>query len=146
MALGRAPVVVLAGPRQCGKTTLARQFVDPESVNYFDLESPLSLARLEEPMTALAALRGLIVIDEVQLRPELFPNIALRKRIEEYEQELCGHMEEVAQLVERRVQLRLSAEAQLARVQTPTPGVTESEMLAESCSSSSSLKPRKVSL
>ena len=75
MALGRAPVVVLAGPRQCGKTTLARQFVDPESVNYFDLESPPSLGRLEEPMTALSALRGLIVIDEVQLRPELFPTL-----------------------------------------------------------------------
>lgn len=74
-ALGRAPVVVLAGPRQCGKTTLARRFVDPESVSYFDLESPQSLARLEEPMTALAPLQGLIVIDEVQLRPELFPTL-----------------------------------------------------------------------
>ncbi len=72
-ALGRAPVVLLAGPRQCGKTTLARQFLAPESVSYFDLESPASLARLDEPMTALAPLRGLVVIDEVQLRPELFP-------------------------------------------------------------------------
>ena len=74
-ALGRAPVVVLAGPRQCGKTTLARRFVDPDSVNYFDLESPPSLARLEEPMTALAPLRGIVVIDEVQLRPDLFPTL-----------------------------------------------------------------------
>ncbi len=72
-ALGRASVVVLAGPRQCGKTTLARQFLDPDSVNYFDLESPASLGRLDEPMTALEPLRGLVVIDEVQLRPELFP-------------------------------------------------------------------------
>lgn len=72
-ALRRAPVVVLAGPRQTGKTTLARQFLDPGSVNYFDLESPTSLARLDEPMTALSPLRGLVVIDEVQLRPELFP-------------------------------------------------------------------------
>jgi len=64
---------VLAGPRQCGKTTLARQFLDPDSVNYFDLESPASLGRLDEPMTALEPLRGLVVIDEVQLRPELFP-------------------------------------------------------------------------
>lgn len=72
-ALGRAPVVVLAGPRQCGKTTLARRFVEPDSVNYFDLESPPSLARLDEPMTALAPLRGLVVIDEVQLRADLFP-------------------------------------------------------------------------
>ena len=74
-ALGRAPVVVLAGPRQCGKTTLARRFVDPDSVNYFDLESPPDLARLEEPMTALATLRGVVVIDEVQLRPDLFPTL-----------------------------------------------------------------------
>ena len=51
-ALRRAPVVALTGPRQCGKTTLARRFVDPDSLNYFDLESPPSLARLDEPMTA----------------------------------------------------------------------------------------------
>ena len=74
-ALGRAPVVVLTGPRQCGKTTLARRFVDPGSVNYFDLESPPSLARLDEPMTALAPLGGVVVIDEVQLRPDLFPTL-----------------------------------------------------------------------
>ena len=74
-ALRRAPVVVLAGPRQCGKTTLARRFVDPDSVNYFDLESPPDLARLEEPMTALATLHGVVVIDEVQLRPDLFPTL-----------------------------------------------------------------------
>ena len=72
-ALRRAPVVVLTGPRQCGKTTLARRFVDSDSVNYFDLESPPSLARLDEPMTALAPLRGVVVIDEVQLRADLFP-------------------------------------------------------------------------
>ncbi len=72
-ALGRAGVVVLAGPRQCGKTTLARKWLSPESVNYFDLEDPASLARLDEPMTALAPLSGLVVIDEVQRRPELFP-------------------------------------------------------------------------
>ena len=74
-ALGRAPVVVLTGPRQSGKTTLARRFVEPDSVNYFDLESPPSLARLEEPMTALAPLRGLVAIDEVQLRPDLLPTL-----------------------------------------------------------------------
>ncbi len=72
-ALSRSRVVVLAGPRQCGKTTLARQFVAEDSVNYFDLEDPLSLARLDEPMTALGLLKGLIVIDEIQLRPDLFP-------------------------------------------------------------------------
>ena len=72
-ALGRAPVVVLTGPRQCGKTTLARCFLEPDSVNYFDLESPPSLSRLDEPMTALAPLRDLVVVDEVQLRADLFP-------------------------------------------------------------------------
>lgn len=72
-ALERSPVVVLSGPRQCGKTTLARQLLSADSVNYFDLEDPASLARLEEPMTALRPLRGLVVIDEVQRRPDIFP-------------------------------------------------------------------------
>lgn len=72
-ALDRSRVVVLIGPRQCGKTTLARELVPEDSVNYFDLEDPGSLARLDEPMTALAPLRGLVVIDEVQRRPDLFP-------------------------------------------------------------------------
>jgi predicted AAA+ superfamily ATPase len=72
-ALLRAPVVVLTGPRQSGKTTLARELVDENSINYFDLEDPPSLVRLEEPMTALQPLQGLVVIDEVQRRPDLFP-------------------------------------------------------------------------
>jgi len=56
-ALQRRPIVVLSGPRQVGKTTLARQFVPEHSVNYFDLEDPPSLARLDEPKTALVAWR-----------------------------------------------------------------------------------------
>ena len=72
-ALKRSRVVVLVGPRQCGKTTLARLLLPEDSLNYFDLEDPASLARLDEPMTALSPLRGLIVIDEVQRRPDLFP-------------------------------------------------------------------------
>src|SRR5450830_1180147 len=72
-ALERSPVVVLSGPRQCGKTTLARELLSADSVNYFDLEDPASLARLDEPMTALRPLEGLVVIDEVQRRPDLFP-------------------------------------------------------------------------
>ena len=72
-SLDRSRVVALVGPRQCGKTTLAREFVAPESPNYFDLEDPTSLVRLEEPMTALGALQGIVVIDEVQRRPDLFP-------------------------------------------------------------------------
>lgn len=73
MALKRHPVVALIGPRQSGKTTLARQFVRPESLNYFDLEDPQSLARLTEPATTLRGLKGLVVIDEIQRQPELFP-------------------------------------------------------------------------
>jgi len=72
-ALERSPVVLLSGPRQCGKTTLARELLRADSVNYFDLEDPASLARLDEPMTALRPLEGLVVIDEVQRRPDLFP-------------------------------------------------------------------------
>ncbi len=72
-ALSRSRVVVLTGPRQCGKTTLARQLLSEDSVNYFDLEDPADLDRLTEPMTALKPLKGLVVIDEVQRRPELFP-------------------------------------------------------------------------
>jgi predicted AAA+ superfamily ATPase len=72
-ALKRSQVVALVGPRQSGKTTLARQLLPAESLNYFDLEDPTSLARLDEPMTAVSGLRGLVVIDEVQRRPDLFP-------------------------------------------------------------------------
>ena len=72
-ALKRSRVVALVGPRQCGKTTLARELVGPHSLNYFDLEDPASLARLAEPMLALSPLRGVVVIDEVQRRPDLFP-------------------------------------------------------------------------
>ena len=60
-ALRRSRVVALIGPRQSGKTTLARQIVPPDSPRYFDLEEPTSLAQLAEPMTALAPLRGVIV-------------------------------------------------------------------------------------
>lgn len=72
-ALKRSRVVALLGPRQCGKTTLARQFVPAQSLNYFDLEDPSSLARLDQPDTVLRPLRGVVVIDEIQRRPDLFP-------------------------------------------------------------------------
>ncbi len=69
-ATARSPVTVLLGPRQCGKTTLAKQ-LDPAHV--FDLEEPRSLARLDEPQSALESLVGTVVIDEVQRKPDLFP-------------------------------------------------------------------------
>jgi predicted AAA+ superfamily ATPase len=72
-ALSRSRAVALLGPRQCGKTTLARAFVDINSPNYFDLEDDSSVIALADPKTALAPLKGLVVIDEVQRRPEIFP-------------------------------------------------------------------------
>ncbi|MDD2765386.1 MAG: ATP-binding protein [Opitutaceae bacterium] len=66
------PVVLLLGPRQCGKTTLARQFAAERAAEYFDLEAPVDASRLNQPLTALEPLRGWVVIDEAQLQPELF--------------------------------------------------------------------------
>jgi len=64
------PVTAILGPRQCGKTTLARTLA---ADSYFDLENPRDLARLEQPQLALEDLTGLIVIDEIQRLPDLFP-------------------------------------------------------------------------
>jgi hypothetical protein len=72
-ALQRSRVVALVGPRQSGKTTLARTFLPTDSLNYFDLEDPTSQVRLEQPLTALRDLTGLVVIDEIQRRSDLFP-------------------------------------------------------------------------
>jgi hypothetical protein len=74
-SLKRSRIVALIGPRQCGKTTAAREFLGTDSPNYFDLEDPVSLARLEQPMTGLQDLKGLVVIDEIQRKPELFPTL-----------------------------------------------------------------------
>ena len=67
------PIAALVGPRQCGKTTLAREIAHGRRATYFDLEDPVSLERLAQPKLALESLEGLIVIDEVQRRPDLFP-------------------------------------------------------------------------
>jgi predicted AAA+ superfamily ATPase len=66
------PIVTLLGPRQCGKTTLARMISGYESSNYFDLENPVDLRRLSAPMTILEQLSGLVILDEIQHRSELF--------------------------------------------------------------------------
>jgi predicted AAA+ superfamily ATPase len=71
-ALLASPVVSLLGPRQVGKTTLARELTRGRRVSFFDLESPADLARLSTPLLALESLRGLVVIDEVQRLPKLF--------------------------------------------------------------------------
>lgn len=70
------PCVAILGPRQCGKTTLAHQFsktLNKSKVHFFDLESPQDLARLENPYLALDELKGTIIIDEIQRKPDLFP-------------------------------------------------------------------------
>lgn len=73
--LGAFPVVGILGPRQIGKTTLSRAIARgwDGSTSVFDLENPVDSARLADPMLALASLRGLVVLDEIQRRPELFP-------------------------------------------------------------------------
>ncbi|MEI6023757.1 MAG: ATP-binding protein [Phycisphaerales bacterium] len=98
--LANNPGVALLGPRQCGKTTLARQVAQersqllatqkpaaqkgesqmrgaqptqPGGVQFFDLENPSDATALDNPMLALQSLRGLVVLDEVQRKPELFP-------------------------------------------------------------------------
>ena len=84
--LERFPVVAILGARQVGKTTLANEIVASikSPAVRFDLESPADLARLAEPMLALEGLRGVIVLDEVQRRPEIFPALRVladRRRI-----------------------------------------------------------------
>ncbi len=71
-ALARTPVVSLLGPRQVGKSTLARAVSSSRKATFFDLERPADLARLSAPMQALEPLRGVVVIDEIQRLPKLF--------------------------------------------------------------------------
>jgi uncharacterized protein len=72
-ALRRAPIVLVTGPRQAGKSTLARTVVRPVPSHVFDLEDPRDAARLGEPTLSLPALAGTVVIDEAQRRQDLFP-------------------------------------------------------------------------
>ena len=71
-ALERSPVTALLGPRQCGKTTLARMVGEARYSHYFDMESPVDRQRLQNPELVLGSLSGLVIIDEIQLLPELF--------------------------------------------------------------------------
>lgn len=68
----RSPVTALLGPRQCGKTTLARQFIEDKMATFFDLESLPDQRRLQNPELVLGALEGLVILDEIQTLPELF--------------------------------------------------------------------------
>jgi predicted AAA+ superfamily ATPase len=73
--LSQSPVVALLGPRQVGKTTLSRHLANawPQPVHAFDLEDPDDLARLSDPSFVLRPLTGLVILDEIQRRPDLFP-------------------------------------------------------------------------
>lgn len=73
LAVGRSPITALLGPRQCGKTTLARMFAEDRTTAYFDLESPRDLSRLQNPQLMLESLKDIVIIDEIQAMPELFP-------------------------------------------------------------------------
>ena len=66
---------MLVGPRQCGKSTLARAIAAEGPSTFFDLEDPSVEAALAQPMTALRDLRGLVVLDEAQRQPNIFPTL-----------------------------------------------------------------------
>lgn len=65
------PIAALLGPRQCGKTTLAKMIAEGEPSTYFDLENPVDLRRLSAPLRTLEELADLVIIDEIQRRPDL---------------------------------------------------------------------------
>lgn len=71
-AINRSPVTALLGPRQCGKTTLARQLTEDQKATFFDIESVPDQRRLQNPELMLGGLTGLVVLDEIQEMPELF--------------------------------------------------------------------------
>ena len=70
-----APVVAVLGARQVGKTTLALEIarLHDGPTHHFDLEDPTDLAQLQDPKLVLAPLEGLIILDEIQRKPEIFP-------------------------------------------------------------------------
>jgi len=72
-AAKRSPITALLGPRQCGKTTLARHFAQGQGATFYDLESAVDQRRLQNPELALGERSGLVILDEVQALPELFP-------------------------------------------------------------------------
>jgi hypothetical protein len=75
LAVKRSPITAVLGPRQVGKTTLIRQFISGKTANFFDLESVPDQYRLQNPELVLGDLRGLVVLDEIQLMPSLFSTL-----------------------------------------------------------------------
>jgi len=74
-AIRRSPITAILGPRQCGKTTLARMFGSDKRADYFDLESQPDLQRLQNPELVLGALGGTVILDEIQRLPALFSTL-----------------------------------------------------------------------
>lgn len=72
-SLEHTPVTALLGPRQCGKTTLARQIGDQSGATIFDMQDPEVAAAFQNPKSILSPLEGLIILDEAQLVPALYP-------------------------------------------------------------------------
>ncbi len=66
------PITALLGPRQCGKTTIARTLIEPAPVHYYDLENPADRAGLANPFIALKEMDGLVILDEIHRMPELY--------------------------------------------------------------------------
>lgn len=79
----RSPITALLGPRQSGKTTLARMFAEGKAATFFDLESLPDQRRLQNPELVLGSLQGLVVLDEIQQMPDLFRT--LRVLVDRYE-------------------------------------------------------------
>ena len=75
LLLREFPIVALLGPRQVGKSTLARQLVSTRrgGATWFDLENPVDQSRLTDPGLELRPLRGLVVLDEIHRLPNVFP-------------------------------------------------------------------------
>jgi len=73
LGLKHTPISAILGPRQCGKTTIAGVIAKELKTEYFDLEDPVDLTRLENPMFTLEGIDGLVIIDEIQRKPDLFP-------------------------------------------------------------------------
>lgn len=74
-ALRRSRITAILGPRQCGKTTLARLFGSSRRAEYFDLESQADLQRLQNPELVLGSLEGTVILDEIQRMPVLFSTL-----------------------------------------------------------------------
>ena len=74
-SISENPVTTLLGPRQCGKTTIAKTIETPSPVNYYDLENPSDRSGLANPMLALRNLEGLVILDEIPRMPQLYESL-----------------------------------------------------------------------